>query len=178
MLYEKCWARKLPPREMNAYISSFGTECRAFARLQDIGEDGIFAVKCYGWMKLSEAQARVIPKLDLDKYSLWVMIKEVVSTKAKAGHLPTMIGNLSVFERARFIVMDLNFSNYGDGRCLDLGSTKLAPGLEKLTDHRFKINAQSFQKTLGTWTCKNGKWDFKPRQEDVLSDVSNLPHQV
>ncbi|KAK2788835.1 hypothetical protein FQN53_003022 [Emmonsiellopsis sp. PD_33] len=57
-----------------AYASPFAHESRAFARLDSLDENGTWAVRCHGWMQLSDKQFE--PVRHLRDYSRGAIVKD------------------------------------------------------------------------------------------------------
>ena len=141
---------RLDPEEQHLYMNPFSCECRAFARLQDMNEDGTFAVKCYGWVKLSSSQVKEIRTLfKIKDFLPWALIKELVSTAAHPSQLTKMIENMDIAEQCGLFIPDVQPSNYGSAKFLDLGAVKVLPYprvywpgsyfTQSFTDHRNRL---------------------------------------
>ncbi|EXJ82214.1 hypothetical protein A1O3_06027 [Capronia epimyces CBS 606.96] len=157
---------RLNPEEQHLYFNPFSCECRAFARLQDMNEDGTFAVKCYGWVKLSSSQVNDIRALCKEKdFIPWALVKELVSTAAHPNQLTKMIENIDIAEQCNLFIPDVQPSNYGAGKFLDLGAAKVLPYhpvywpgycfTQSFTDHRNRLRK---------WTVNESK--FIDKYED------------
>ncbi|EXJ87490.1 hypothetical protein A1O3_04450 [Capronia epimyces CBS 606.96] len=110
------------------YVSPLACECRAYARLDSINENGTWAAKCYGWMRLSDAQFNLLGNtIDTCGLSRWVVVKEYISSPTNTSHLQTISENFKIPQAARIYPGDIRPPNYRGSKIVDLSSTLTDP---------------------------------------------------
>ncbi|KIW83107.1 hypothetical protein Z517_02351 [Fonsecaea pedrosoi CBS 271.37] len=109
-------------------ITPLACECRAFARLDSRRENGTWAVRCYGWMKLTDAQFKALGGVvDTHNLSRWVVVKEALPQPTNRSHLETIYKNFEIPKRARIYPRDIRIENYRGSKIVDLSSTLTKP---------------------------------------------------
>ena len=73
---------------LKPYASPFANQCRAFARLDCIGENGIWAVKCHGWMKLTCEHLLPIYRRCPSDIVRWAVVKDYIPDTLQLTDVP------------------------------------------------------------------------------------------
>ncbi|OGM42743.1 hypothetical protein ABOM_008187 [Aspergillus bombycis] len=112
--YKPNYCRSLGvPRRRWPYLTSFSHECRAFARLDSMGENGTWAVRCHGWIKLSDEQFQPIDhRWGAEKYSRWAIVKDYIPERVSMSDIPEIQRKMTIARRARLYPVDLQPRNY------------------------------------------------------------------
>ncbi|PWY72466.1 hypothetical protein BO94DRAFT_436105, partial [Aspergillus sclerotioniger CBS 115572] len=116
-------------------IGPFSRECRAFARLCDMGLNGTWAVRCHGWIYLSDSQMaslrKVYPQLEsYDPYytgSRWAIVKDFLSAPPTKADLVKIREGFDIAKQARILPHDLEMDNYKGSVLMDLGCSTTYP---------------------------------------------------
>jgi len=114
------------------YTSPLANESRAFARLDSHSQNGTWAARCHGWMKLSDTQFKVIRDvvdtsgLSSHDLSHWVLVKEYLPMLTNTSHFKEMRENLKIPQALRIFPQDLRLENYRGSKFVDLSSTLTA----------------------------------------------------
>ncbi|EHY51784.1 hypothetical protein ABEF92_002397 [Exophiala dermatitidis] len=112
-------------------MTPLANECRAFARLNSHNENGTWAARCYGWMKLSDTQFEVISRVvDSHGLSRWAVVKEYLPMPTEGCHFDEMRDKLKIPGRLRIYPQDLRLENCRGAKVVDLSSTLTAPCAE------------------------------------------------
>ncbi|KAK2797936.1 hypothetical protein FQN50_009032 [Emmonsiellopsis sp. PD_5] len=138
--------KKFTDRE-RPYLCPFSRECRAFARLDSMGLDGTFAVKCHGWLKLSGDQFARFSKHP--KVSPWAIIKDYLPDPATRADIPEMKRKMRLIRKSWIFPQDLKPENYRGSFMVDLGCCKTWPYVKRM------------------WSEVGRKSTFKDFDEDV-----------
>lgn len=92
--------------------------------------NGIWAVKCYGWMELSDKQFEAVTRdtgsLRVD-LSRWAIVKEYEPALTDASHLPKIYANFEIAKRAKTLPQDIRPGNYRGTKIVDLSSVLTYP---------------------------------------------------
>ncbi|KAI9741259.1 MAG: hypothetical protein M1834_002975 [Cirrosporium novae-zelandiae] len=156
-------------------LTPFVNECRAFARLDDLHENGDWAVECYGWMKLTDEQFTIVKKLvyvdndpDLDSkdtvnLTRWAIVKRYMPELTRITDLPHIIETLEIAKCARMHDEDPSPDNYRGSRLVDLGCVKTWPHplWTSYDDHAYDTHPGAF---VESWkvnkdgTIQAGRW--------------------
>ncbi|KAE8306974.1 kinetochore Sim4 complex subunit Fta2 [Aspergillus transmontanensis] len=113
------------------YITSFSHECRAFARLDSMGENGTWAVKCHGWIKLSDEQFQHIQReWGTKRYSRWAIVKDYIPDRVVLSDIPDIKRKMTIARKAKLFPGDAEPKNYRGSFLVDLGRTKTWPYIE------------------------------------------------
>jgi len=127
----KHWKQPGPvfdPYEKAIYTSPLANESRGFARLHSGKKDGTWAVRCHGWMKLSDAQFGAIEAVvDAEDLSRWVIVKDYLPTLTDASHTDQILKNLAIPKSLRILPRDMRPQNYRASKIVDLSCTFTAP---------------------------------------------------
>ncbi|KAE8361724.1 kinetochore Sim4 complex subunit Fta2 [Aspergillus caelatus] len=120
-----------------AFTSPFGCESRAFARLCDMHENGHWAVRCHGWMCLTDSQLQQLwevsgrVRYDPNWYrARWAIVKDFIADEPPSPEekgFESIISNFCIPKRGRILPRDVKKSNYRGDRIVDLGSTITFP---------------------------------------------------
>src|SRR2546430_1611150 len=98
-------------------------ESRAFARLNSHNENGTWAAKCYGWMKLSDTQFKMIGDvINTHGLSRWVVVKEYLPMSTNLSHIQDIFTNFKIPKEARILPKDARVENYRGSKIVDLSS--------------------------------------------------------
>ncbi|KKZ62761.1 hypothetical protein EMCG_02871 [[Emmonsia] crescens] len=111
--------------------SPFAYECRAFARLIDVGQNGTWAVKCHGWMRLSEDQfdalKPVVTRQQIATCDRWAIVKDYIHNPFHVDDIPEICKKLPIPKYALIAPMDFHPHNFRESFFVDLGSTRTYP---------------------------------------------------
>ena len=119
------------PYDQAIYTSPLANESRAFARLNSRNKNGTWAVRCYGWMKLSDAQFETIGHVvDTQALSRWVVVKEYLPEVTNSSHVEEIYKNFKIARKARLLPQDVRLENYRGTKIVDLSSTLTDPCLD------------------------------------------------
>ena len=153
----KEWEQQGPlfyQREQAVYITPLACESRAFARLDSHGKNGVWAVKCYGWMKMTDTQFKVIKRLvraydrrfyhtmgyyEKTELSRWVIVKDYIPTETDQSHATEKSETLAIPKALRIYPGDARPENYRGSKLVDLScaSTFPCPGWSELNFKHF-----------------------------------------
>lgn len=142
-------------------ISPLACESRAYARLDSLNENGTWAARCYGWMRLSDTQFKMLGDV-VDTYDLsrWVVVKEYIPTSTHPCHIQMILTNFQIPKKARILPQDVRIENYRGSKIVDLSSTLTAPCPEWsdfLFDYFYKETMFGvFDWFVGEQTCLHG----------------------
>lgn len=140
------------PEEQQPYTFPFSHECRAFARLDSIGENGTWAVKCHGWMKLSDKQFRPICRPWGDVCSRWTIVKDYIADPLSISDVPEIQRKMRIARRARLYPRDTRPQNYCASFLVDLGSVFTYPYIGRLwSDYRRRQYFADFDEYAASW---------------------------
>jgi len=120
--------------------SPLAKECRAFARLDLLNKNDTWAVRCYGWMKLTDEQFKTLGNVvDNHDLSRWAIVKEYLPTPTLPTHIPTIFANFEIPRMARILPQDVRLENYRGSKIFDLSCTLTDPCPEwsEFLFHRF-----------------------------------------
>jgi len=127
----KHWEQPGPvfyPNDLAIYTSPLACECRAFARLDSRSENGTWAARYYGWMKLIDIYFKVLGNVaDTSGLSRWAVVKEYRPIPTKSSHIQTIFANFKIPQEARILPQDVRIENYRGSKIIDLSSTLTAP---------------------------------------------------
>ncbi|KAK2875346.1 hypothetical protein FQN49_001664 [Arthroderma sp. PD_2] len=122
----KNWTYKgrqdLKERERH-YTSPIAHEARAFARLDSVGKNGTWAVKCHGWMKLAGAQC---PKA-VRSHSRWAIVKNYIPNPVTLDDVPEIRRKMRIARKALLYPEDAQPRNYRGPFLVDLGRVRTYP---------------------------------------------------
>ena len=114
--------------EQAIYTSPLANESRAFARLDSCNENGTWAAMCYGWMKLSDTQFKVIGDVvSTHGLSRWVVVKEYIPISTNFSHIQKIFTNFKIPREARILPQDVRVENYRGPKIVDLSSALTEP---------------------------------------------------
>jgi hypothetical protein len=121
---------KIPERTQMLH-SPFAYECRAFSRLIDVGQNGTWAVKCHGWLRLSADQFEtlkpVATRQQISTCDRWAIVKNYIPNPFRVTDIPEICGKLSIPKDARIMPLDFHHRNFRESFFVDLGSTRTYP---------------------------------------------------
>jgi hypothetical protein len=93
-----------------------------------MNENNTWAVKCYGWMRLSDSQFENINGVvDISFCSRWVIVKDYISTPTDSSHIHDIFDNFRIPQKAKMIPRDVRAENYKESKFFDLGQTITYP---------------------------------------------------
>ncbi|KAK2778579.1 hypothetical protein FQN53_001733 [Emmonsiellopsis sp. PD_33] len=140
------WTPTVPVRERTQMLHSpFACESRAFARLIDHGHNGTWAVKCHGWMQLTERQFAVLESATTTAArtlnnstcsqqqplrftcTRWAIIKDYISNPFRTIDIPEINRKLSIPKSLLIKPEDFYPRNFRESFFVDLGSTQTYP---------------------------------------------------
>lgn len=116
---------KWVPESKQKYTFPFSHECRAFARLDSMGENGTWAVKCHGWIKLSDEQFHPIRKQE--QLSRWAIVKDYIPNEIALKDVPEIRRQMAIARRAGLYPQDVKPENYRGSFLVDLGRVRTYP---------------------------------------------------
>ncbi|OAG33886.1 hypothetical protein AYO21_12002 [Fonsecaea monophora] len=110
------------------HTSPLACECRAYARLDSLNENGTWAARCYGWMRLSDTQFKVLGDVvNTHGLSRWAIVKEYIPSSTLPCDIQTIFTNFNTPKQARILPQDIRVENYRGSKIVDLSSTLTAP---------------------------------------------------
>ncbi|WEW60303.1 hypothetical protein PRK78_005788 [Emydomyces testavorans] len=122
--------RKGISERQQAYTSPFSHECRAFARLDSLDENGTWAVKCHGWIKLSDEQFRPLRRYDW--LSRWAIVKDYIPNKVAITDVPEIRRKMLIARKALLHPEDAKPVNFRGSFFVDLGTVRTYPYPQRL----------------------------------------------
>lgn len=135
--------------------SPFAYECRAFARLIDIGENGTWAVKCHGWMRLSDEQFTALKpaatRHQMENCERWAIVKDYVPNPLRNEDISEVRRKLIIPQRARILPTDFHHRNFRESFVVDLGSTKTYPCSPFWSDGAFRNFYKRGNENFKSW---------------------------
>ncbi|EEP81185.1 predicted protein [Uncinocarpus reesii 1704] len=105
------------------YTFPIANEARAFARLDSIGQNGTWAVKCHGWMKISGRQRLK----SMREYTCWAIVKDYLPHPVSISDIPEIRRKMKIARKALIHPSDTQPCNYRDSFFVDLGRVKTHP---------------------------------------------------
>lgn len=116
------------PYDQAIYTSPLANESRAFARLDSRNENGTWAARCFGWMKLSDPQFKKIREvINTNGLSRWVVVKEYLPMSTKPSDIRKIFTNFEIPREARIMPQDVRIENYRGSKIVDLSSALTDP---------------------------------------------------
>ena len=122
--------------EEKPYTFPFSHECRAFARLDSVGKNGTWAVKCHGWMKLSDQQFYPISHSWGNICSRWTIVKYYISEPLRITDDPDIQRKMRIANEALLYPRDVCPQNYRGTFLVDLSSVYTYPYIRRLWSNR------------------------------------------
>lgn len=167
---------------IEAQCEPFGRECRAFARLKEMGKEHL-AAKCYGYMIFDAVMEQLLAdKLGLVAWGrdakefpqfkgrpLYGIVKEVLPhTTFSAKDARKLVQDLKEIHRCGILVADIKYDAYVGTRLVDFSFAATVPHYQ--FDDRFKFNrdwpitaAQDFgHLDIDVFEC----WDTEIRRDE------------
>ncbi|KAK2810993.1 hypothetical protein FQN50_002586 [Emmonsiellopsis sp. PD_5] len=133
-----------------AYASPFAHESRAFARLDSLDENGTWAVRCHGWMQLSDKQFE--PVRHLRDYSRWAIVKDYLPEPVSLDHVPEIRRKMSIARKAKLYPEDIQPRNYCGSFLVDLGRVKTYPYPKRIWHmRRYKEYFPMIDRVVSDW---------------------------
>ncbi|KAE8148637.1 kinetochore Sim4 complex subunit FTA2-domain-containing protein [Aspergillus avenaceus] len=121
-------------RKTQRLLTPFARECRAFARLCDLQQNGTWAVRCHGWMYLSDNQIAPLKKISMKLRrdpewvnARWAIVKDFLPGPPTSADLPAIFSNFDIAKKARILPGDAFAKNYRGPFIVDLGSSATFP---------------------------------------------------
>lgn len=132
------------------YTYPISQEARAFARLDTIGENGTWAVRCHGWLKLSDEQYHPVRKY---KYSRWAIVKDYLPDPVAITDVPEIQRKMAnIARKARLHPKDAKPENYRGSFLVDLGQVRTYPYPKRLwSDTKRREYFKWFDEYVTTW---------------------------
>ncbi|PGG97274.1 hypothetical protein AJ79_09260 [Helicocarpus griseus UAMH5409] len=109
-------------------------ECRSFARLDSIGQNGTWAVRCHGLMMLDDEQFKSLGS-DHRIFSRWAIVKGFIRDELAVSDIREIRRKMQIARKALLWPKDIKPENYRGSFLVDLGSTRTYPYI-----HRFWSN--------------------------------------
>ncbi|KAK2793820.1 hypothetical protein FQN50_009975 [Emmonsiellopsis sp. PD_5] len=132
------------------YMSPFSRECRAFARLHNMGQNGTWAVKCHGWLKLSEGELNRFQRRWGRSLSPWAIIKDYIPNPVALADVPEIQRKITIARKARLYPRDCGPENFRGSFLVDLGSVRTYP-FPVWNDRCRRAFFDSFPEHVGEW---------------------------
>lgn len=141
-----------PQNQIDAQCHPFFRECRAFARLKEVGKEHL-AVKCYGYLEFDKTIEKALAdQLDLDDWGrdpevwpeweeqpLYALVKEFLPhTEFSRRDAPKMVHDLKEIHRCGILVNDLMYDAYVGRQLVDFSFAVTVPHIQ--FDKRFRFN--------------------------------------
>ncbi|PGG98354.1 hypothetical protein GX51_06841 [Blastomyces parvus] len=130
--YPDTWFLDITKPHERMLMAPFVREARAFARLDSVGENGTWAVKCHGWMKLTDQQFKALGAKNR-KFCRWAIIKDMIPDEISMSDIPEVRRKMQIARKALLWPRDVKPENYRGSFIVDLGSTRTYPEVR----HRF-----------------------------------------
>ncbi|KAK2744909.1 hypothetical protein FQN55_006471 [Onygenales sp. PD_40] len=148
--------------------ASFVHECRAFARLDSMGENGTWAVKCHGWMKLSHDQIKSLGLWKLrHEYDHWAIVKDYIAEELTLGHIPEIRRKMEIARKALLWPSDIGPPNYRGSFLVDLGRVRTYPYVRRLWSDTSRREWFAHFDKYGT------SWDISVRDGSIIETSVN-----
>ncbi|EZG04868.1 hypothetical protein H106_05728 [Trichophyton rubrum CBS 735.88] len=139
--------RRLKERETH-YVSPIANEARAFARLDSLGKNGTWAVKCHGWMKLSGKQRLKY----LSHHTPWAIVKDYRPNPMTLDDVPEIRRKMKIARKALLFPDDTQPRNYRGSFLVDLGRVTTYPYPRALwSNEKRRQYFKSFDKEASEW---------------------------
>ncbi|KAK2807345.1 hypothetical protein FQN50_005500 [Emmonsiellopsis sp. PD_5] len=105
------------------YTFPIANEARAFARLDSLGQNGTWAVRCHGWMEIPSHQR---PK-NMCEYTCWAIVKDYLPHPVTISDVPEIRRKMNIARKALIHPSDVQPRNYRGSFLVDLGRVKTYP---------------------------------------------------
>ncbi|KAM5489172.1 hypothetical protein MaudMau93_003669 [Microsporum audouinii] len=165
---------RLRERETH-YVSPIANEARAFARLDSIGKNGTWAVKCHGWIKLSGDQR---PKF-LQDYTPWAIVKDYIPHPVALTDVPEIRRKMKIARKALLFPEDAQPRNYRGSFLVDLGRVRTYPYPRRLWSNSKRMEYfKWFDKDTSEWeeSVRDGSvidgWVNEQLKEGILGGIA------
>ncbi|KAK2758265.1 hypothetical protein FQN54_004110 [Arachnomyces sp. PD_36] len=141
------------PEKLQQFTSPFAHEARAFARLDCIGENGTWAVKCHGWMRLTYDHLLPIDRHCPPDIVSWAIVKDYIPETVQLTDVPEIRRKMEIAYRASIFPIDILPRNYRGSFLVDLGSSMTWPYIRKLwgSDRAFDIEFERVDNLVSSW---------------------------
>lgn len=127
----------------------FVNECRAFARLQDVGCDGLWAVRCHGWMQLTDSQLKQCYGLKYSEHcTRLAIVKDYIAEETHPEDIPEICQRFEIAKNAQILPRDIERKNYKGRFIVDLGSSLTSPLYAQAQFDRFY---ESCNRIVANW---------------------------
>ena len=144
----------------------FANECRAFARLNSRDQNGTWAVRCHGWMKLSDTQFQIIRSVVKSSgLSRWVVVKDYMPLSTTPSDIPTIYANFNISKDAKILPQNVRLENYRGSKIVDLSSALTTPSAG-LTKFMFDYFYEGMACGVFDW-FEDGQQCPCPRHDDL-----------
>lgn len=159
-------------RDQMTWLWPFANECRAFARLHQSGLNGVIAVKCHGWMKLTDDQLQRVRRLAKDvSLSPWSIVKDLINENTGLEDIPFILQSIDRLHKERILIADTRPDNFKGKYWIDLGSAQTYPHpfWNKFEEDAFYRSAK--YAVTHNWHFENGSFKYvlpllSPRSKD------------
>lgn len=116
-----------------------------------MGENGTWAVKCHGWMKLSDEQFRPIRRSCANS-TRWAIVKDYLPDPVKITDAPEIGRKMEIAQRAVIHPLDIEPRNYRGSFLVDLGSVRTYPYVRRLwSDRAFGRAFEMYERGIRMW---------------------------
>ncbi|EEP82056.1 predicted protein [Uncinocarpus reesii 1704] len=148
------------------YTFPFSHECRAFARLDSLDENGTWAVKCHGWIKLSDEQFKPLQRFS--GLSRWAIVKDYIPNEVSISDVPEIRRKMTIARKALLYPKDLQPRNFRGSFLVDLGAVRTYP----YPPQRFWSNTR--RREYFAWFDKDAsQWEVSVRDGKVIEGWLN-----
>lgn len=139
--------------------SPFVHECRAFARLDSVGDNGTWAVKCHGWIKLNDQQFKALGNKHRT-FCRWAVVKDLIREELTMNDIPEIRRKMQIARKALLWPRDIKSENYRGSFVVDLGSTLTYPYIRRFWSNTRRREAFAYlDKDISEW--EPSLWDGK-----------------
>ncbi|EER45402.1 conserved hypothetical protein [Histoplasma capsulatum H143] len=111
-------------------MAPFVHEARAFARLDSVDENGTWAVKCHGWIKLNDSQFKELGNKH-QIFCRWAIIKDMIPDEISMSDIPEVRRKMQIARKALLWPGDVKPENYRGSFIVDLGNTITYPEIRR-----------------------------------------------
>ncbi|EEH07261.1 conserved hypothetical protein [Histoplasma capsulatum G186AR] len=140
-------------------MAPFVREARAFARLDSVGENGTWAVKCHGWIKLNDSQFKELGNKH-QIFCRWAIIKDMIPDEISMSDIPEVRRKMQIARKALLWPGDVKPENYRGSFIVDLGNTITYPEIRRFwSNTRRREIFAGMDRCFSNWEPSD--WDGK-----------------
>lgn len=128
-----------------------------------MGENGTWAVKCYGWIKLSDEQYRFPYGYRSPLPTRWGIIKDYLPDPVQLSDVPEIVRKKEIARRAKTCPYDIQPRNCRGSFVVDLGNMPTAPDVKRLWSSRnFEQYHEMYDKWVSAWEVDEESGEVVP----------------